>query len=104
MSEYQNKAPNKCLMGSVLLKRIDKIIRLIPDEFPLRENVVGMLTVPRELIRTTHPAAMQNRWVEVRQILEREFPPPRSTVLAKKIALIISRPVNLTPRSQESVD
>ena len=101
MAEFQNGIPG--IMGTVLFKRVDKIIGLIPDEFPKRREIVRLLADSRDAIRTTPPDAMQNRWDEVNRILEREFPSPIRADWAKKIMRTLSAPFNLTLSRRKSV-
>ena len=88
---------NECVIGTALYRRIGKIIKLIPKGFRGRSDIVRSLKVPQELIRSTSPAAMGNRWVDVNRIIEREFPMPRITIFERKIARIFNATINLTP-------
>ena len=75
-----------------LIKRINMIINLIPNNFDKRELVVLSLQSRLESIPYTAPEIMTDRWHEVSTILSTYLPDPENCAWTKQIAELFGKP------------
>jgi hypothetical protein len=80
----------QCPEATILHERIDSIVALIPDGFPIRDALIRALRGRQDSIAFTAPRAIADRWQEVAEILVASLPDPDSFAWAKEIEEIFS--------------
>jgi hypothetical protein len=72
--------------GEILSERIDRIVELIPEDFPGRQDVVSVLQAQKSSVEYSAPEQIPDRWQEIAHTLNTYLPGTDEAAWTEQIA------------------